>query len=297
MCMRRTLRSWLTLETYGSILTLRFLDGGAERLVLRWKGLMQQLIVKNGGTHVGVKSTPEMEELLQRSGSSLYKPNQAKFKDLAGHEFKTLSEDLAPIQNDKPDTYREWNLFDEYIGSDTIDNIDLLKQPHILSSILDKWGHHKHLATAESDLPAKAREEKSALGDLAIRGITRLAKIIPVAPQEEWSGQELTEMVYFDADMAEDEFGKRVSSRLIAQALRGETWTLDYKDKEVEEIEEMERKVEKMKLNGTYLPYEETEEEKLATRELMRSIETRTANSIGLSYDEYKKMFPDGHDS
>lgn len=86
--MRRVVPSWEALESRG---TRHFLDGGAERLVLKWKSLMQLLIEKNGGTHIGAKPTPEMEDLLHKSGSALYEPDEAQFKEdtLPGHELKT----------------------------------------------------------------------------------------------------------------------------------------------------------------------------------------------------------------
>lgn len=147
------------------------------------------VIEKNGGTHLGTKPTPEMVDLLHKAGSAFYKPGEAQIDEdtLPGHEFRTLSEDLAPIQHDRPDTYKEWNLFNEYITKDLIDN---LGQPHILSSILDKWAHDKYLVTAEY-LDEKDKAEKNAPSNLSIRATTRLAKVPPVAPQEEWSGKEL----------------------------------------------------------------------------------------------------------
>lgn len=281
--MRRVVPSWEALESCG---TRHFLDGGAERLVLKWKSLMQLLIEKNGGTHIGAKPTPEMEDLLHKSGSALYEPDEAQFKEdtLPGHELKTLSEDLAPVQNDRPDTYKEWNLFDEYIDRDLIDNLDNLKQPHILSSILDKWAHHKHLATAD-DLPAiKDRAEKSVLGDLAVRAITRLARFPPIAPQDEWSGKEIQEIVLYDADMEADSFGKRASIRLIAQALRGERWTLDYKVKEKEDMDEL---MAEMGLDGD----ETMSGEEWAAKKM--ELEKRLAREACIPFEMWKALYPE----
>lgn len=277
--MRRVLSSSSALKAFG---TRYLLDGGAERLVLKWKSLMQLLIEQNGGTHLGIKPTPEMEDLLHKAGSALYEPEEDLFEEdtLPGHEFKTLLKDLAPIQNDKPYTYKEWNLFKEYIERDLNNNLDNLKQPHILSSILGKWARHRHLATAD-DLDVKARAEKSDLGDLAIRAITRLAKVPPIAPEDEWSGRELREMVLYDGDMRDDSFGKRASSRMIAQALRGETWTLDYEEKQMEDAYNL---MAELRLDDETMSQEEKDAKKI-------EIEERLAKEAGLPYEMWKLLY------
>ena len=113
-------------------------DGGAERLILEWKTQRGVWIDERDGAEAE-KATlnPAFENLLQRAGSSTF--TFQSVPDLTTHEYRLLSESLAPFESDGPDDTQEWNLFESYLNAH--DAKESLYERHNLSNMLNRWKH------------------------------------------------------------------------------------------------------------------------------------------------------------
>ena len=111
------------------------LDGGSERLVMKWKSLMGQLMDQRDGVAIEPLD-PNFNDLLEKSGSATYQPKS--IDGMSRHEFLNLSMDLAPIESDGVDDREEWNLFEQYLSM-TFTDLEDLNEPHSLSDMLNHW--------------------------------------------------------------------------------------------------------------------------------------------------------------
>lgn len=110
-----------------------FCDGGAERLVLEWKG---RLLDKRDGVEQEPEAIPfGLDNLLYRAGSSTFEPQS--LPDISRHEYFLLSTELAPFESDGPGDTQEWNLFDSYLNVDGSEESS--NDRHNLSDVLAHW--------------------------------------------------------------------------------------------------------------------------------------------------------------
>jgi hypothetical protein len=109
------------------------LDGGAERLILEWKVVMRRLIDERDGVPIQPMDG-DLNDLYRKSGSASYELKQ--IKGIPFQEFYNLATMLAPIESDGVEDTEEWNLFEQYIG---LDRIEDLNYPHSLSDMLKVW--------------------------------------------------------------------------------------------------------------------------------------------------------------
>lgn len=83
--------------------------------------------------------------------------------------------------------------------------------------------------------------------------------------------------------MEDDSLGKRASTRLIAQALRGEKWTLNWEGKDMEEAVEL---TAELGLDDDTLSKDERAARKL-------EVEVRLAREACIPYELWKALYPD----
>lgn len=111
------------------------LDGGCERLILKWKVMMGMLMDRRDGVPIQPLNN-DFHDLLERAGSATYEPKYIAGMEL--HEFINLSGKLAPIESDGPGDEDEWNLFDNYLVR-KFTNLEDLDDPRSLGDMVMAW--------------------------------------------------------------------------------------------------------------------------------------------------------------
>ncbi|KAJ5100867.1 hypothetical protein N7456_006919 [Penicillium angulare] len=160
----------------GSILDGNYLvSSSVERLVLEWKFTRGRWVDKRDGVYDGSNDelSAEFDCLLCKAGSAAH--DGSKISDAIDEiEYRNLLTALAPNESDGPGDNLEWNLFNQYLDS----NSQALDNSKDLSFMLRSWQADVKLAREdEVAFDETQMEAKYALGEKAIRALKRLSGI------------------------------------------------------------------------------------------------------------------------
>ncbi|RYP36414.1 hypothetical protein DL767_003377 [Monosporascus sp. MG133] len=149
------------------------LDGGAEKLILEWKEVLNGLIARRAGDPWPPQDLATYGILHSAGRLGFYRHKPAF---LSHYEYFLHTHQLAPIESDGPGEEDEWDLFDQYYRTEH--PYDIEYQANRLGEMLRSWQHDKVLANSyEDQLDENQLQEKRNLGARALRAIRRLSEI------------------------------------------------------------------------------------------------------------------------